>query len=544
MVFPYQKHETIFVFSIERRLPVNRMLPIAFTALLLSAPAFGQTVDSKGAKQLSDDLSRYVGKQALDKGILKVSVEGDAYKVTLDIKALAATFPEQGKVKLDFAPYAVLVKPRSDGTWDVSMDFSQSGSFEFNGPEGLQSTQFSIKDGKGSGVYDPNLAAFISGASSLAGMTMASKDAKQQMEASTGAGTATIAATKAANGGVDFTMSQKISNFAEAIKLDDPENGLNFPVTIKSPELSVEASGKGVQTRPLLDLLAFAVANEDEKTLKANQAQLKSLLRAALPVWERIDGTYGFKDFAVDSPIGTFGATQLSTAFGSDGVSQSGKVTYGIKASGLTVPQQLLPSWSVALLPTDIDLNFGGANIDLDSMAKKAIEAFDLNQDPPLSAEFGDQLKADFLAKAPKVVIGHSVVKNKDMEIALEGEMTSFGQKPDANLTVDVAGFDKIMAHLQEAAKAEPEVGQYVPVALMVKGFAKTLPDGRLEWAVSTKADGSVTVNGVMLKPADPAVDDSVGDGDGADDSSGGDNGDGANGGGSDNGGAGAKLNP
>nr|WP_244420853.1 hypothetical protein [Mesorhizobium japonicum] len=530
------------------------MLPVAFTALLFSAPAFGQAVDSQGAKQLSDDLSRYVGKQAFDKGILKVSVEGGAYKIAFDVKALAATFPEQGKVKLDFAPYALLVKPRSDGTWDVSIDFSQSGSFEFTGPEGLQSTQFSIKDGKGSGVYDPNLAAFISGTSSLAGMTMASKDAKQQMEASTGAGTATIAATKAANGGVDFTMSQKISNFVEAIKLDDPENGLNFPVTIKSPELSVEASGKGVQTRPLLDLLAFAVANEDEKTLEANQAQLKSLLRAALPVWERIDGTYGFKDFAVDSPIGTFGATQLSTVFGSDGVSQSGKVTYGIKASGLTVPQQLLPSWSVALLPTDIDLNFGGANIDLDSMAKKAIEAFDLNQDPPLSAEFGDQLKADFLAKAPKVMIGHSVVKNKDMEIALEGEMTSFGQKPDANLTVDVAGFDKIMAHLQEAAKAEPEVGQYVPVALMAKGFAKTLPDGRLEWAVSTKADGSVTVNGVMLKPADPAVDDGGdgGDGgDGADDSSGGDNGGGANSGGgdanggsSDNGGAGAKLNP
>ncbi|WP_032916892.1 hypothetical protein [Mesorhizobium erdmanii] len=522
---------------------MNRMLPVAFTALLFCAPAFGQTVDSQGAKQLSDDLSRYVGKQALDKGILKVSVEGDAYKILFDFKALAEILPKQGQVKFDFAPYALLVKPRSDGTWNVSMDFSQSASFEFNGPEGLQSTQFSIKDGKGSGVYDPALAAFISGASSLAGMTMASKDAKQQTEASTGAGTATITGTKAANGGVDFTTSQKISNFVETIKFNDPEKGLNFPVTVKSPELSVEASGKGVQTRPLLDLLAFAVANEDEKTLKANQAQLKSLLLAALPVWERIDGNYGFKDFAVDSPLGTFGATQLSTAFGSDGVSQNGKVTYGIKASGLTVPQQLLPSWSVALLPTDIDLNFGGANIDLDSMAKKAIEAFDLNQDPPLSPEFGDQLKADFLAKAPKVVIGHSTVKNKDLEIALEGEMTSFGEKPDANLTVDVAGFDKIMTRLQDAAKSEPEVGQYVPAALMVKGFAKTLPDGRLEWVVNTKADGSVTINGVMLKPADPAAGDGVDNSDGADDSSGGDNGGGDNGGG-DNGGAGAKLNP
>lgn len=47
---------------------MNRALPFVFL-LALSAPAFGQTVDSQGAKQLSDDLSRYVGKQAIDKGI-------------------------------------------------------------------------------------------------------------------------------------------------------------------------------------------------------------------------------------------------------------------------------------------------------------------------------------------------------------------------------------------------------------------------------------------------------------------------------------------
>lgn len=488
---------------------MNRALPFVFL-LALSAPAFGQTVDGQGAVQLSENLSHYVGKQAIDKGVLKVSVEGGAYKIVFDFKALAGALPDQKLLKFDFAPYALLVKPRSDGSWDVSMDFSQSASFEFNGPEGLQSTQFSIKDGKGSGVYDPNLAAFTSATSSMAGMTMTSKDAKQHVEVSAGAGTATIAATKSATGGVDFTTSQKISSFVEAINFDDPESGLKFPVTVRSPELSVEASGKGVRTKPLLDLLAFAVANEDETALKANQAQLKSLLLAALPLWERIDGTYGFKDFKVESPVGNFGAVQLSTAFGTDGVAQNGRITYGIKTSGLTVPQQLLPSWSVALLPTDIDLNFGGANIDLDSMAKKAIEAFDLNQDPPLPADFGDKLTADFMAKTPKVVIGHSSVKNKDMEIALEGEMTFPGEKPDANLTVDVAGFDKIVESLQTAAKSEPEVAQYVPVALMVKGFGKTLPDGRMEWVVNAKADGSVTVNGVMLKPADPAVDHSV----------------------------------
>ncbi|MBZ9985323.1 hypothetical protein LB521_29830 [Mesorhizobium sp. BR-1-1-8] len=117
------------------------------------------------------------------------------------------------------------------------------------------------------------------------------------------------------------------------------------------------------------------------------------------------------------------------------------------------------------------------------------------------------------MAKTPKVVIGHSTIKNKDTEIALEGEMTFPGEKPEANVTVDVAGFDKIVEGLQEAAKSEPEVAQYVPVALMVKGFGKTLTDGRMEWVVNAKPDGSVIVNGVMLKPADPAEDDSIDDG-------------------------------
>ncbi|TIW70754.1 MAG: hypothetical protein E5V53_34315, partial [Mesorhizobium sp.] len=93
---------------------MKRILPLAF-ALALSAPAFAQTVDNQGAKQLSDDLARYFGKQAFDKGVLKVSVEGDAYKIALDIKALVNAVPEQKLLKFDMAPYALMVKPRSDG---------------------------------------------------------------------------------------------------------------------------------------------------------------------------------------------------------------------------------------------------------------------------------------------------------------------------------------------------------------------------------------------------------------------------------------------
>ena len=489
---------------------MKRVLPFVLL-LACSAPALGQTVDSQGAKQLTDNLARYFGKTPFDIGFLKISVDGDAYKLAFDFKPLVDLLGKQDGLKLDLTPYALLTKPRSDGAWDVSGNLAPEGTMEFNGPQGPQSMKVSIKGGKFVGIYDPELAAFSSATSSLEGMTMTSQDARQRTEMSSGAGTATISAIKGANGGVDFNMVQTIADFAESIAIDNPNSGQKIPLAIKSPELSVDAKGKGLRTKPLLDLLAFAVANQDEANLKANQAELKSHLLAALPLWERIDGAYRFKDFSVGSPVGSFGAANVGVAFGMDGVARSGTINYGIKASGLSIPQHLVPAWSVALLPTDFDLNFGGANIDLDTMAKKAIEAFDLNKNPPLSDDFGEGLKAGFLANGLKIFIGHSTVKSGGAEIALEGDMTfPDGEKPDANVTIDVTGYDKIVASLQEAARTDPQASQAFTGALAIKGFAKTLPDGRLEWVINAKHDGSVAVNGAMLKGPDPVVEDNT----------------------------------
>ncbi len=236
---------------------MNRALPFAFF-LALSAPAFGQTVDSQGAKQLSDDLSRYVGKQAIDKGILKISAEGDAYKIVFDFKALAAVLPDQKLLKLDFAPYALLVKPRGDGGWDVSSDFSTSGSVEVNDPDGQRSAQIAIKDGKFTGVYDSELAAFTSGGSSITGMTMTSRMPRQVTDLSVGSGSSKFEASKSANGGVDLNLTQTIADFVETVKIDNRAVG-----GIKTSDLVVDLTAKAIRTKPFLDLLAFVVAHED-----------------------------------------------------------------------------------------------------------------------------------------------------------------------------------------------------------------------------------------------------------------------------------------
>ncbi|MER9892975.1 hypothetical protein NKJ40_12920 [Mesorhizobium sp. M0119] len=490
---------------------MKRVLPLVLL-LACSAPAFGQAVDRQGAKQLSDDLAHYIGKKPFDIGFVKISVEGDAYKIAFDFKPVTDLLAKQQSFKLDSTPYFVLAKPRKDGQWDVSVDVSPKGSVDFVGPEGPQHIDFSISNNKFTGIYDPDLAAFVNASGSTSGVTMGVKSPLQNVEASADGGAGSLSATKSANGGIDFAYSQTMTGFAETVRLDDPKSGLKFSYNVKSPHAAVDATGKGMRTKPLLDLLAFAVANEDEAKLKANQAEFKSRLLAALPLWERIDGTYSFKDFVVETQLGNFGATQLSTAVGMDGILQNGQIAYAIKATGLTLPQQMLPSWGVALLPTDIDLNFGGANIDLDSMAKKTIETLDFSKDPPLPADFGDQISADFLAKSPKAILGHSTIKNGNIEIVMEGEMTFPGKKPRADVTIDITGYDKIVETLQTAAKTDPQAAQYFTGVLAIKGFGKALPDGRLEWVVNAKADGSVTVNGAMLKPADPVGTDDSGD--------------------------------
>ena len=92
-------------------------------------------------RNFPQNLSRYVGTQAIDKGIVAVSAEGDAYRIAFDFKPLVDLLPKQEVLKFDFAPLAFMTKPRGDGGWDVSADLSLSGSFEVSGPEGPQSMQ-------------------------------------------------------------------------------------------------------------------------------------------------------------------------------------------------------------------------------------------------------------------------------------------------------------------------------------------------------------------------------------------------------------------
>lgn len=480
---------------------MRHLLPVV-SCLVFATPAFSQTVDANGAAQLADDLSRYIGKSAFANQIVTVAVAGGSYRIALDFKALMNLLPPQAGAKIDIEPLSLLAKPRADGNWEVAADGLPAGSFEFDGPQGHQSAQWSILGGKFSGVYDPALAAFLTASGSQFGLTMSSKEAKQEMQASTGPGTF-VATGVASPGGVDFTFGQTVADFVETVQVTDDASGVVMPVTIKASNLAIEGNAQGYRTRALLDLLAFVVANADEALMKANQAELKNRLLAVLPVWNRMEASYRFGDFTTETQFGSFGAKTLGFGIAMDGALPNGTLTYKFSAQGMAIPLQLLPPWTVQLLPTEFDVSVSGVGFNLDSMARKLIDGFDLNREPPMPEEVTNQIAAEFMAKPPKVVISRSTVKNGDTELAAEGEVTFVGTEPEVNVTFEVAGYDKLVEGVQTAAKNDPEIGQYLAVALAAKGFAKTLPDGRIQWVLVRKADGSVSVNGAVLKGPD-----------------------------------------
>ena len=362
------------------------------------------------------------------------------------------------------------------------------GSFEFDGPQGHQSMNWSVADARFSGIYDPALATFRSMSGSLGGMTMASKDAIQDLDASIGPGTFALTGGPSAGGGVDFTLSEAFTNFAENVRVADPSSGANLPFSVKAATLSIDASGQGYRTRALLDLLAFGVANADKAKITANQAELKTRLLAALPVWNRIDGSYRFGDFTTETPVGSFGAKAIAVGFGMDGADRQRNDHLQAERRRADRAGATRAGLEQAAAADRIRPERSGVGFDLDGMARKLIDALDLNREPPVPEEVTAAIGAEFMAKPPKVVISRSTVKGGDTEVAAEGEVTFVAGKPEANVAFEVAGYDSVIETVKQAANDQPEFGQYLAFALAAKGFAKTLPEGRLRWEFLVKA--------------------------------------------------------
>ncbi|MBA8902890.1 hypothetical protein [Phyllobacterium sp. P30BS-XVII] len=498
-----------------------RKLLLISCVMALSSPAFAQTIDAKGADQLANTLSKYVGKTALKKGILKVTPEAEGYRITFSTDAFLKSMPKQEVLKGNLGDYSILTKPLADGTWNVTSGNIPSASFEVTGPKGPESFQWSVDGGSWTGLFDPKIGTFSKSNFAYDAFKMAVKSAEQDIDASASAAKGEMLATAATSGGVDINMTQALANFTETISTKLPnldtttaEDGAEKPaagepvkISLRSGELGTTAEGKGFRSTEIMDLWAFVVAHAEEKKLKKDdQAALKQKLKAVLPLWDKLKGEYHFKDFVVETPLGNFAAQNISQDTNLDGISKSGSYHYAMRTNGLKYPTLPIPEWGVPFLPTDVELAIGTTGVDLDTVVKGAIEDMDLNREKVISEEFEAKTAAQFLVTPPKLVISKSLVRTVDAELTVEGEMTFAALKPESHTTWEMSGFDKVVDRLNKAGETDETIKQYIVFVKLAKDFGTQIDGGKIQWVVDQKADGSVAINGNPVKGPDPVA--------------------------------------
>ncbi|HMF67535.1 MAG TPA: hypothetical protein VK602_07990 [Phyllobacterium sp.] len=298
-----------------------RKLFLISCMLVATTPVFAQAVDITGAKALAETLSKYVGKNAIEKNIVAVVPDGDSYRITFSTAKLLESLPKQDYFKGDFGEYSLLTKPLADGSWTVSSTAVPGGSVEITAPTGPEAIQWSVDNANINGTFDPKIGAFSRASFSYGSVKMKSTSPTQDVEASANSAKGEMLGTAAASGGVDFSSVQSAANFLETVTVKSPpatDGSTAAPeelmkIVLSGRQIGVNAEGKGFRNLEFLELWKFFIAHSDETTLKdQEQADLKAKLLAALPFWDKLSGAYQFSDLNVETPLGPFAAEHVS----------------------------------------------------------------------------------------------------------------------------------------------------------------------------------------------------------------------------------------
>src|SRR5260370_18368641 len=98
-----------------------RLTASVLAMLLATAPALAETATPDGAKALDESFAAYFGQSAIDRGLITVMPQGDAYLVNFDLQRVADGFNVPG-VSLRVGSWSCLTAQLPDGTWSVKSD--------------------------------------------------------------------------------------------------------------------------------------------------------------------------------------------------------------------------------------------------------------------------------------------------------------------------------------------------------------------------------------------------------------------------------------
>lgn len=489
-------------------MPSLRIPAIAAAMALVSSPwllqpAFADPATEEGARALEAAYAAYFSPAAVERGIVSVAPDGEAYRVTWRLqKAIDIAGGLDGALTIEPLVYRLI--PGPGGVWKLEGDHLPRIVFNVPTDKGRASGAMDFSGFKAEGRYDPAQTEFLVstiGINTLQGaFEIVDQSQRSNFKVDEDGITVETRVKPAADGaGVDVAVAQAFKGMES---ISAPPVGGGDPV-----EMNYAISGAvggavftGLRAREISELWKFVVAHSGEDPLPpALQPELRQKLSTALPFWNDMNAHAEIHDLAIAMPAGEARMKTLGESLSVTGFAAAGLVKLGLDVEDLTLKSEIAPPWANAFWPATLHLALRASGEGWDKAARAVLDDPHFGEEGDLSPETEAAVTAILAAGHPKVAIQPGYLKTPVINLTFEGEASTETGEAVGHLRLTADSLDKTIELMQEIGKTLPDAQSAVLAISLIKELAKTGDDGRLVWEIESKDNGEITVNGASM---------------------------------------------
>ncbi|MBB6484308.1 hypothetical protein [Rhizobium lusitanum] len=477
----------------------SKLIVGAIFSVGLTGASHAADVSQRGADDLRDILLSPLSRDLARSDFVAVKPAGDQYEITYDLAKFFDKINSNVLSVTGFKPLSLFAKPVEQGRWHLT----GGNSLDVAVHSPTSDIASSIASSSFDGIFDPSIEMMRSMGVKCGGVKFSSvgSGAKSGRKVDVAIDSASFAHTvtdSSEAGKVDLQMQGSLQQLNETFTL--PQGS---PFSFSADSVTTNVTATSLPVKELSALIRFFVQHIKTKQLSESGGEkFEQLVHKALPVFGSLGKTVTLNNAVIATDKGKVGIKRIDYSFKMDGLTKASNVNLGLRAEHFTPDAGLVPAAYASFLPETLDVQLGVPNINFSGLIDTALETI-TTRAAPMS---GEAVKRTMFPNGygtlefPKVSATSGVY---DLEVsgALKGS-TKAHSDYSLQATILARNFDKTIAAIQEAAKADARLNRVSISMLAAKGFAKTDPDGRLRWDVTMDEDRTITVNGqVMKKP-------------------------------------------
>jgi hypothetical protein len=249
------------------------ILALLLGSNLIVPVALAAEATPERAKQIGEELSVYLGRRAIETGVLVVTPSGDDYRIDLNLDRAATALAVPG-LNLK-ASWSFIATPNADGTWHLRSDAMSPMSLMLPMLEGGQTIEVVPEGYHYDAIFDPRLGAFTKSSATIARITTAGKSPYSTSSAEIKGVAMETSATAAGDGLLSMKLrdaeeaSQQTNTFTAPTSKQATAPGFTF--VLNRGASVANGTIDSIRNRALLDLWAFLVAHPGLEELKPVQ---------------------------------------------------------------------------------------------------------------------------------------------------------------------------------------------------------------------------------------------------------------------------------